>query len=141
MQISTNRAIYLSQQDVLRLRDLIRQIRSLTERDTAYLDALAARIDSALVVRPQDMPRDVVTMNTRVRVRDPDSGRDFVYTLVFPLGADVALDRISVLAPLGAALLGAREGEPINWMTPSGERHLEIEAILYQPEASGDYHL
>ena len=64
-----------------------------------------------------------------------------VYALVFPQDADLAQGKISVLAPIGTAMLGYRVGDVFSWQVPSGERRIKVEAILYQPEAAGDYDL
>jgi regulator of nucleoside diphosphate kinase len=80
-------------------------------------------------------------MNSKVRVRDMQSGEVKDYTLVFPHQADVTEDRISVLAPIGTALLGYKAGDVIELSVPDGTRVLKVESVLYQPEASGDFHL
>ena len=87
------------------------------------------------------MPHDVVTMNSRVQLVDLDTGEAMTYTLVFPDDADLRQGKISVLAPIGTAMLGYRVGDTFEWRVPAGLRRLKIEAILYQPEAAGDYHL
>jgi regulator of nucleoside diphosphate kinase len=74
-------------------------------------------------------------MNSKVRVTDLDSGRTFSYQIVFPRDADISKDMISVLAPLGTALIGYRTGSEIEWRVPGGTRRLRIDAIEYQPEA------
>jgi regulator of nucleoside diphosphate kinase len=86
------------------------------------------------------MPPDVVTISSRVRVREPATGEAFVYTLVLPLEADFERGRISVLAPLGIAILGQRVGDMVEVRAPGGVRRLRIENVLYQPEAAGDFH-
>jgi len=141
MSATVNQDLYVSQNDMARLRTLIQRFRGLADRDTSYLDALEARLDNAQPVRPRDVPSDVVTMNTRVCLRDPETGLQLTYTVVFPEDADPAQDKISVLAPLGAALFGAHVGDRINWSTPNGERQMVVESILYQPEAMGHYDL
>ncbi len=80
-------------------------------------------------------------MNSRVRLSDISKAEKLVYTLVFPRDADSATGRISVLAPVGTAILGCRVGDIIEWQVPAGTRRLKIEEVLYQPEAAGDYHL
>jgi regulator of nucleoside diphosphate kinase len=80
-------------------------------------------------------------MNSQVRVKDMDSKTEMVFTLVFPAEADYEQGRLSVLAPVGTALLGYRAGEIVEWKVPGGVRKLRIEQILYQPEAAGDYDL
>ncbi len=80
------------------------------------------------------MPPDVVTMNSRVRVRDLRTGKEVVYQVVFPRDADASRNMISVLAPIGTALLGYQVGSEIEWDTPGGVRHLRVEAIESRPE-------
>ena len=93
------------------------------------------------VVDPQEVPKNSVTMNSKVKVRDLRTRKSEVYTLVYPETTDWEAGEVSVLAPLGAALLGARVGEEIEVNAPSGVRRLKIEKLLYQPEAAGDFHL
>lgn len=80
-------------------------------------------------------------MRSTVRLKDLESGKEMIYSLVFPDEADVEQGRISVLAPVGTAMIGYRGGDTIEWEVPSGLRRLKVEEVLYQPEASGDYHL
>lgn len=105
------------------------------------LEDLVTEIERGAEVQPQEIPPDVVTMNSTVRVTDVDSGSTHVYTIVFPADADYEKGKISILAPLGTALLGYRVGDTVNWQVPRGVRRLKIEEILYQPEAAGDFHL
>jgi regulator of nucleoside diphosphate kinase len=103
------------------------------------LDALREEIERAEIVEPDAVPSDVVTMNSVVRFLDEDSGRESEVKLVFPGHADVEAKRISVLAPIGSALLGLSVGDSIDWPLPQGQtRRLRVVAILYQPEAAGD---
>ncbi|MCA9421474.1 MAG: GreA/GreB family elongation factor, partial [Nitrospira sp.] len=78
---------------------------------------------------PKDIPPDVVTMNSRVRLSDMNKGDDLVYTLVFPRDANAAEGKISILAPVGTAILGFRVGDIIEWQVPAGIRKLKIEEI------------
>lgn len=106
---------------------------------------LAADLDDELararVVDQTGIPPDIVTMNSRCVFRFTDTGEEREVTLVYPPHADVASGKISVLAPVGAALLGLAVGQSIRWTTPEGARTLELIALRYQPEAAGDYHL
>jgi regulator of nucleoside diphosphate kinase len=102
---------------------------------------LTHEIERGAEVRPEEIPPDVVTMNSTVRLTDLESGSSHVYTIVFPSDADPDKGKISILAPLGTALLGYRVGDVVKWRRPEGDRRLKIEAIVYQPEAAGDYHL
>jgi regulator of nucleoside diphosphate kinase len=105
-----------------------------------YLDDLRAELDRAQIVRPADVPQNVVTMNSTVVLRDLDTKEKETYTLVFPSEADIANDRLSVLAPVGTAILGERVGDVIRWRVPQGWRRLKIERVVYQPEREGAIH-
>jgi len=126
--------------------------RTLSELDHVRLTALVRRtpsavggplerlLDGASTVLPHDVPPDIVTMHSQVRVVDTATGECTVVTLCYPDEADPATGRVSVLSPVGAALLGRRIGETAAWETPDGRDHAaHVEAILYQPEASGDH--
>jgi regulator of nucleoside diphosphate kinase len=107
----------------------------------ALLTTLKQELDRTEVVPPTTVPRDVVTMHATVRVRDLKSGEPETYTLVYPEEADIDDGKLSVLAPLGAALLGTRAGQVVEVAAPVGLRRIKLERVLYQPEAAGDYHL
>lgn len=133
--------LYMSRADLARLEQLIASVRARDDRDLAYLDILEARLEQAQSVPAREVPPSVVTMNSRVRLHDPATGTRVEYTLVFPDAADASQERVSVLAPLGAALLGAVQGDHVSWETPGGTREMVLEEILYQPEAAGRYDL
>lgn len=103
-------------------------------------DALNAELDRAQMCTPQNMPRDVVTMNSKVKFRDLTTGEVRVRTLVYPAQMTDSATQLSVLAPVGAALIGLRAGDTINWALPGGtSTHLEVLELLWQPEAAGEY--
>ncbi len=103
------------------------------------LDALREELERAEIVEPDAVPHDVVTMNSVVRFLDGDSGKESEVKLVFPGHADVEANRISVLAPIGSALLGLSVGDSIDWPLPQGRtRRFRVVAVTYQPEAAGD---
>lgn len=138
-----DRTIHVTQHDMERLRALIASSNNSArgdDRDRPYLATLAAELDRAIVVGADEVPPDVVTMNSRIRLRD--GRRSWTMTLVFPENADPEDDRLSVLAPLGAAILGCRVGQRVTFRVPGGvERTCEVLSVLYQPEAAGDLHL
>ena len=103
------------------------------------LDDLLTELERALSVDSCDVPADVVTMNSTVQLRDLETGETFEYTLVYPPDADVNEDRISVLAPVGMAILGAKKGDVVEWPVPAGTLRVRVEEILYQPERSGEF--
>ena len=135
------RTIYISEYDLKRLREFITEAKQVERRGNEYLDSLDVELSRGKVVAPKEVPPDVVTMNSRVRLVDLDTHEEMVYTLVFPQQADITQSRISVLAPIGTAMLGYRVGDTFAWQVPDGVRRLQVKQVLYQPEASGDYHL
>lgn len=103
-------------------------------------DALNEELDRAQMRTPESMPHDVVTMNSQVKFRNLTTGEELTRTLVYPSQMTDSSAQLSVLAPVGAALLGLRTGDTIHWELPGGaSAHLEVLALLYQPEAAGDY--
>jgi regulator of nucleoside diphosphate kinase len=92
-------------------------------------------------VDSRDVPPDVVTVNSKVELLDLDKNEKMIFVLVFPNEADINQGKISILAPVGTAILGYRVGDKVIWRVPAGQRRIKIQKILYQPEASGDYHL
>lgn len=133
--------IYITQLDHNRLSGLIDRARERNGTDREYLNKLEAELDRAEIVDPKQIPSDVVTMRSKVRLKDLVSGESNTYSLVFPTEADFAEGKISVLAPIGTAILGYRQGDTIEWPVPSGLRKLKVEEILYQPESAGDHEL
>lgn len=105
------------------------------------LASLQEELDRGKVVQAEKVPRTLVTMHSRVRVWDIGTEESDTYTLVYPEDADIEEGKVSVLAPLGLALLGARVGQVVEFDAPGGLRRLRIQKILYQPEAAGDFHL
>ena len=135
--MKTTRPIYMTVRDMERLLALVKAYRS-QGREDANLDALETEIERALVMdAARALPSDVVTLDSRVAVVDLDSGDERVFTLVLPSKANADDGRISVLAPLGTAVLGYRAGDEIEWNVPAGRRRLMVRRVLHQPEAHG----
>ena len=131
--------IYLTEIDKERLRKIIdNEIKSGKILDKP-MKKLAEEIDNATVVSSQQIPQDIITMNTRALLHLDHE--DMEITLVYPEEADWADNKMSVLSPIGTAILGYRVGDTIEWEVPSGITQIKIKGIMYQPEASGDYHL
>lgn len=136
MQAKPN--IVVSTLDLDRLEALMA---STPERGFPGKASLQAELDRADVREPEDMPSDVVTMNSTVRFQLLDSGESFVQTLVYPRDIDGSPDRISILAPVGGALLGLKVGDTIEWPGPGGKPlAVRIVEIVYQPERAGEMH-
>lgn len=118
--------------------DHARILRLLPQRGVP--ESLSELLQGAELLAPRELPPQVVTMHSHLLVEDPASGTRQELTLSYPIDADPAQGRVSVLSPAGTSLLGLEEGETAEWLTPDGRRHaLRLVRILYQPEASGDY--
>ena len=137
----TERTIRISKLDKTRLETLIDAVLGSESRDVEHIAALAAEVRRAVVLEPAEVPPDVITMRSRARLVDLDTGEILEYTLVFPSESDITSGRISVLAPIGTAMLGYRVGDEFEWEVPTGTRRLRVESLPYQPEAAGDYTL
>jgi len=135
------RTIYITEFDMERLKKRLLECDTIPERDKEHLEELEQELMNAEIVSPQAIPPDVITMNSSVRLKDLDTKKELTYTLVFPVDSDSRQNKISVLAPVGTAMIGYRVGDIITWEVPGGQRRLKVEKVIYQPEASGDYHL
>jgi len=131
------RKIYITDLDMQRLQKLLEGSHNWNDRDWEYLEDLEAELDRAIVVSSRKVPPDIVTMNSQIRVTDLDSGKEMTIQLVFPSEADYEQGKISIMAPIGTALLGYRVGDAVEWRVPAGMRRLRVEEVVYQPEAAG----
>jgi regulator of nucleoside diphosphate kinase len=122
--------IMISHEDFNRIELVIAEGRtSRSDRDRQNLDRLDRELRRARRVAVAERPADVVALEAEVTVRDLDDQTEATYQLVLPAKADVARNRLSVLAPIGAALLGYRRGDQIDWPVPGGRRRLRIERV------------
>jgi regulator of nucleoside diphosphate kinase len=130
--------IYVTKNDMERLRRLVDGLQSSAVRD-GNVAALEEELDRAEVVEPDALQPDVITLNSEVRLMDLDTGKVMVYKVVYPntKSRGTSADLVSILAPLGTALLGYRAGDVIEWQVPRGTRRLKVLEVLYQPEAAG----
>jgi regulator of nucleoside diphosphate kinase len=135
------RKLYITGQDKERLLKLIHGDMDLKEKNKPYIKDLELELEKAAVVDPGSVPADVITMNTKVLLRFDDTSEDTVYTLVYPSDSAIHENKISVLSPIGTALLGYQAGDVIHWKIPDGTARIEVREILYQPEAAGDMEL
>jgi len=119
--------------------ELLEIAKSIHFCDRGDLIGLEAELKRAIIVDAKEVPTDVITMNSQADLVDLDTGEKVTFTVVFPRNANVDEGRISVLAPLGAAMLGYRAGDEFEWKVPHGTRQFKVTKILYQPEAAGDY--
>jgi regulator of nucleoside diphosphate kinase len=139
--VKHERDILITDTDRERLRALVSRLRDSGRVRGDHVAALSERIRSGGIVSPKDIPRNVVTLNSQVSLRDLDSGSRVHCTLSDPFEVGVFGNRLSVAGPAGTELLGKRVGQIIRWPVGARERRYRIEQIPYQPEAAGDFHL
>jgi Transcription elongation factor len=114
---------------------------SLTEKMPEIVNQLNNKFKTAKMLSQENMSADVITMNSRVLLKEVTRGRQAEVTITYPQDADGKEGKISVFSPIGSALLGRRVGDKVSWKVPHGVGHFEVVKILYQPEAVGHYHL
>jgi len=136
--VSTKPKIVISSLDADRLDSLLESLPSDAFPGKAEL---LAELERAEVVEPQAIPPTVVTMNSTVRFKVLSTSQEFEMTLVYPKDVDGSGKTISILAPVGSALLGLSQGDEIEWPKPGGGvLQVRIESVIYQPERTGEYH-
>lgn len=136
--MSTQPNIIISENDYTRLENLLQTSAGIPAKIKA---ALQLELERADLVAPEQIPANVVTMNSQVKFSVISTGVDFILKLVYPKDMDDSGNTISILAPVGSAILGLQEGDEINW--PDGHGGLlqvRIESIEYQPERAGEFH-
>ena len=138
--MSPTHPLTMTEFDLRRLDALFERLR-LHLKPPPTLTLLERELERAVVVKPDEIPATVVTMNSEVEVTNLDTGERRSLTVVFPALAGIEAGRVSVLAPLGTALLGSRQGAEVTWQTPGGARQLRVDRVVYQPEAAGRFDL
>lgn len=131
------RKIHITDFDMQRLQKLLEGSHNWSQRDREYLEDLEAELERAVLISSRKVPPDIVTMNSQIRVRDLDTDKEMTIQLVFPSEADYEQGKISVMAPIGTALIGYGVGDVVEWKVPAGMRRLRIEEVIYQPEPAG----
>ena len=131
------RKIVITRDDLQHLQYVLNTDSTSGISEKPYLRALRGELDKASVVASDKVPPNVVTMNSTVRLRHMKDREEDIYTLVYPNDADISERRLSVLAPIGTAILGNRVGDSVKWEVPSGTIRVRIEELLYQPERDG----
>jgi regulator of nucleoside diphosphate kinase len=125
-----NQPIYITDRDARRLRPLIEAKSAAKGAEAENLKRLQSELDRAQVVPEHEVPAGVITMNTTVELEDLTDGEVSTFTLVFPEDADVDQGRISILAPLGTAMLGYRVGDEVEWPVPSGTIRVRVRRLV-----------
>lgn len=128
--------IFITEKDYLRIKHV------LSFQKSVDFENLELELDRANIINDNEVPNDLVTMNSKVKFLNIQENKEMTVTLVYPSEANFSEGKISVLASLGSAIIGLRVNQDINWMFPDGKtRTLKILEVLYQPEANGHWHL
>ena len=135
--MGNRRQIIITKDDHERLEEMFASELANAFSDKPYLQSLRGELDIAKIVSAEKVPPNVVTMNSTVRLRQIRSKELETYTLVYPESADIAKGKLSVLAPIGTAILGYRVGDRVEWKVPSGIICFTIEELVFQPERDG----
>lgn len=112
--------------------------KSINEKEA---QSLAGELEKAKIVEPQEMPNNVVTMNSKVKITFVRLDKQIEIKIVYPEDADINQNLISIFSPIAAALIGYKIGDTIDWIVPSGPTSIRIDEITYQPEAAGQFDL
>lgn len=125
--------IYLSSEDHVRLQKVVDNLIEDGGQNDEPLKKLQAELKRAVILDPSALPQNVVTLYTRVRLRDLEDGELDEWVLTMPEEADVDKQQLSILAPIGTAIIGMSEGDDFDWETPGGMRRLKIESVEHVP--------
>jgi len=131
--------IYITNIDRDRIKKILEKMSENSQAPDKSVDKLEGELSRAVVVDSQQVPRDVITMNSKALLQLNDENIEV--SLVYPDDADLSAMKLSIFSPIGTAILGYKEGNTVNWEVPSGTSKIHIKKILYQPEAAGDYDL
>jgi len=134
----TERNTRITERDAARLARIVENLLRRTSAIENGAEALHDALDAARIVPSVEIDADIVTMNTEVTIEDSASGEERLVRLVYPEQADAGKGHVSVLSPLGNAILGARTGDSVSFATPVGERRVRVGRIRFQPEAAGE---
>jgi len=131
--------IYITQHDHKRLIKLLNDIPQESHHQDFSVQDLINEMNRAIIISPKEVPENVITMNSRVLLRVVESGKDMTLWLVFPDKMDAVKNPVSILSPLGTAMIGYKVGDVFMWESPTGMQQVEVLDILYQPERVGNF--
>lgn len=137
-----NRHIVITVSDLERLKKLISKEKEFGAfKDSTTLFTLEKELSRSTVVPSNEIPPNVITMNSTFILRDLKTKEIITYSLVYPEDANVFDGKLSIMSPIGTAVLGYGEGDTFEWEVPEGSVTYLVEEILFQPEATGNYEL
>jgi len=139
MPYDKKRSICITSTDMERLESLLDFATPTNEIDLVNLERLEEELCQANIVEPEDIPLNIVTINSKVWLREIDSDHEIMFILVFPLEANLSEHKISILAPIGSAVIGRQTGDIIKWKAPGGIKRAKIRKLLCRSKISGEF--
>ncbi|MBS1491797.1 MAG: nucleoside diphosphate kinase regulator [Bacteroidetes bacterium] len=133
--------LIINRLDYARIKKCISDAKQFKSISKTEADKLIKELDSAEVVEPEEIPSNVVTMNSIVKLSFLNSNKQIQFQIVYPDQANVKENKISIFSPIATALIGYKAKDEIEWIVPAGLTRIRVDAIVYQPEAAGDYNL
>ena len=133
--------IIVNRLDYLRIIKQIDEARLNKTIDVSEAEKLLHELNSAIILDPDKIPGDVVTMNSVIKISFADSGKQQEFKIVYPNDSNFKEKKVSIFSPIATALIGFRVGDLIEWIVPGGLTKIRIDEIIYQPEASGNFTL
>ena len=127
--------IHITREDLIKITAITEGMALTDGRSQRWLALLERELDRANVVESHEIPREIITLHSRVCLREVDNDESVIYKLVLPSEANSSEGKLSVLAPIGIAMLGYGEGDEFECETPGGTRRFRVERVLFQPEA------
>mgnify|MGYP003852664119 CR=1 FL=1 len=125
---------HITQGNLLKLREMIQRAKG-SCRESERFSELAEKLEGAIVIQGRLVPRNIITMGSRVRLVDLDTSESLTFVLSYPDRADESMGKVSVLSTLGRAMLGRQVGDEIEWESDEGTRKLSVAKVLHQPES------
>ena len=135
------RKIILNRLDYARIKKCIRDAQQFNSISNHEAESLLQELESAEILEPEEIPSNVVTMNSIVRMSFNNSKKHVQFQIVYPNKANFKDNKISIFSPIATALIGYKVGDEIEWIIPAGITRIRIDEIIYQPEAAGHYNL
>jgi regulator of nucleoside diphosphate kinase len=133
--------IIINKLDYIRIKQWISNAKQTKSVSNAEAEKLLIELENAKITEPEKIPSNVVTMNSVVKLTFLNNQKQVCFQLVYPNEANLQENKISIFSPVATALIGYSVGDIIEWIVPAGLTKIRIDEIIYQPEASGDYHL
>lgn len=133
--------IILNRLDYSRIKQSIGDARQFKSISASEAENLMKELNSAKIVEPQEIPDNVVTMNSIVKISFSNTNKQVEFQIVYPDKANLKNNKISIFSPIATALIGYKVADEIEWLVPAGLTKIRIDEIVFQPEASGDYNM